>query len=115
MSLMIFAGAALAYVGLAANSFGMSRHHADIMGRGREPSARTRLRCLSLGWLGIALSLAACVAASGWHLGPVLWCGVLTLSALVLTLLLQYAPLRALQGALLACAAALLFGAAALA
>ena len=115
MSLMICAGAALAYAGLAANSCGMSRHYADIMGRGREPEPRTRRRCLALGWLGIALSLAACVNASGWHLGPVLWCGVLTSTSLVLTLLLQYAPLRAVQGALLAFPAALLFGAAALA
>ncbi len=108
MNLLIAAGALLAYGGLAANSMSLDRHHADIHGRGKEPDARTRLRCRALGWLGIALSFAACVGANGWHTGPVLWCGVLTASAIVLTLLLQYAPHRVLKLAWLAVLGALL-------
>jgi len=110
MSLLILSAVGLAYGGLAANSFSMDRHYADIIGRGAEPGAGLRRRCRSVGWIGILLSLLACVGAAGWHLGPVLWCGLLTLGAIVLTLLLQYAPRRAIQGAALAYLAALLPG-----
>ena len=110
MNLLIVAGALLAYGGLAANSISLDRHYADIHGRGKEPDARTRLRWRALGWLGIVLSLAACVGAKGWHTGPVLWCGVLTVSAILLTLLLQYAPHRAIKLAWIAAPSALLVG-----
>ncbi|WP_313177168.1 DUF3325 domain-containing protein [Massilia sp.] len=110
MNLLIAAGALLAYCGLAANSVALDRHYADIHGRGKEPDARTRLRYRALGWLGIALSLAACVGANGWHTGPVLWCGVLTASAIVLTLLLQYAPHRVLSLAWINALGGLLMG-----
>ncbi|MCC2957517.1 DUF3325 domain-containing protein [Massilia sp. IC2-477] len=99
MSLLILTGAGLAYGGLAAKSFAMDRHYADIVGRGAEPDPRHRLRCALAGWLALALSFMACICAMGWHIGPVLWCGLLTASAIVLTLGLQYAPRRALQAA----------------
>jgi len=92
MNLLILAGALLAYGGLAANGLSIDRHYADIHGRGKEPDPRLRLRCRMAGWLGIVLSLAACVAARGWHTGPVLWCGLLTVSAIALALLFQYRP-----------------------
>lgn len=97
MSMIIAAGAAFAYGGLAAISFTMDRHYADIHGRGAEPDGKTRGRFRTVGWTGIALSFLACIAANGWHTGPVLWCGVLTASAIVLTLLLQYAPQKAIR------------------
>lgn len=97
MSIIVAIGTALAYGGLASISFAMDRHYADIHGRGKEPNSRTRQRHRMLGWSGIILSLVACIAASGWHTGPVLWCGVLTASAIVLTLLLQYAPKMAIR------------------
>jgi len=40
----------------------------------------------------------------------VLWCGVLTVSAIVLTLLLQYAPHRVLSSARITALGALLMG-----
>lgn len=92
MNLLIMTGALLAYGGLAANGLSIDRHYADIHGRSKEPDPRLRLRCRSAGWLGIVLSLAACVAARGWHTGPVLWCGLLTASAIALALLFQYRP-----------------------
>jgi hypothetical protein len=97
MSAIIASSAALAYGGLAAISFTMDRHYADIHGRGAEPDSRTRRRFRTLGWAGLILSFIACIAANGWHTGPVLWCGMLTASAIVLTLLLQYAPHRAIR------------------
>lgn len=99
MSALILAGAALAYSGLAAKGLSIDRHYADIHGRGAEPTPRLRLQLRLVGWLALALSFGACVAASGWHIGPVLWCGVLSVAAWSVTLLLQYAPRRALQAA----------------
>lgn len=96
MNLIVAAGAALAYGGLAAMSFTMDRHYADIHGRGKELDSRARARIRLLAWISLALSFVACIAAQGWHTGPVLWCGVLTATAVVLTLLLQYAPRRAI-------------------
>jgi hypothetical protein len=86
----------LAYCGLGAISSTMDRHCGHWYGRGSEPSNRSRLRMTLLGWSGIAASFVAAVASDGWHIGPVLWLGALTASALVLTLLLHYAPRHAL-------------------
>lgn len=99
MSALILAGAALAYSGFAAKSLSMDRHYADLHGRGAEPNPRLRLQLRALGWLALALSFTACIAASGWHIGPVVWCGVLSIAAWSATLLLQYAPRKAIQAA----------------
>lgn len=108
MSILILSGAALAFSGFAATSITMDRHYADIHGRGAEPSGATRLRLRTLGWIGLALSFMACIGASGWHIGPVLWCGILSLAAWSVTLLLQYHPRKVLQGAWIGLPAALL-------
>lgn len=97
MNMMVAAGAALAYGGLAAISLAMDRHHADIHGRGKAPDHRTRLQFRLAGWFGLALSFMACIAVRGWNTGPVLWCGMLTAAAILLTLLLQYAPRKAMK------------------
>jgi len=107
MSILILSGLALAFSGFATNSTVMDRHYADIHGRGTEPGAALKRRLRLLGWLGLALSFAACIGASGWHIGPVLWCGLLSIAAWALTLLLQYAPRKAIQGAWIGVPAAL--------
>lgn len=87
------AAIALAYAGFAALSLAMDRHHADVFGRGKEPSARARQWLRIGGALGLILSLLACVERQGWNIGPILWCGAMTLGALLLSgLLLPYAP-----------------------
>jgi len=108
MSMLIVSGAALAFSGFAATSLTMDRHYADIYGRGKEPDARLRLRLRTLGWLGLLLSFMACIGASGWHIGPVLWCGILSLAAWTVTLLLQYHPRKLLHSAWIGIPAALL-------
>lgn len=108
MNTMICMGAALAYGGLAATSQAMARHYADIHGHGKEPGKLLRRLYLGYGWTGILAALAACVGARGWHTGPVLWCGMLTASAVILTLLLHYAPRAAMRTGRLGIAAALL-------
>ena len=108
MSMLIVSGAALAFSGFAATSLTMDRHYADIHGRGKEPDARLRLHLRILGWLGLLLSFMACIGASGWHIGPVLWCGILSLAAWTVTLLLQYHPRKLLHSAWIGIPAALL-------
>jgi len=108
MSMLILSGVALAFSGFATNSIVMDRHYADIHGRGKEPCAATRARLRTLGWLGLALSFIACIGAGGWHIGPVLWCGVLSVAAWTLVLLLQYAPRKAMLGAWIGVPGALL-------
>ena len=108
MSILILSGAALAFSGFAATSLTMDRHYADIHGRGKECDTRTRLRLRALGWLGLLLSFIACIGASGWHLGPVLWCGELSIAAWILTLLLQYHPRKVAHAAWIGLPATLL-------
>lgn len=108
MSILILSGAALAYSGFAAKGLTMDRHYADIHGRGKECDARTRLRLRTLGWLGLLLSFIACIGASGWHIGPVLWCGILSLAAWTVTLLLQYHPRKVMHSIWIGIPAALL-------
>lgn len=107
MSILIWSGVALAFSGFAANGITMDRHYAALHGRGKEPAPAIRLRLRTLGWLGLALSFAACIGASGWHIGPVVWCGVLSIAAWTVALLLQYAPRTAVQGAWIGIPAAL--------
>ena len=107
MSMLILSGIALAFSGFAANGIVMDRHFGDIHGRGKEAARATRLRLRTLGWLGLALSFIACIGASGWHTGPVLWCGILSISAWSVTLVLQYRPRRILQAAWIGIPAAL--------
>ncbi|MDN4039524.1 DUF3325 domain-containing protein [Massilia sp. YIM B02443] len=108
MSMLILSGAALAFSGFAAKGIVMDRHYADIHGRGKEAGPATRRRMLLLGWLGLALSFIACIGAGGWHIGPVLWCGVLSIAAWTVTLLLQYAPRKVVHAAWIGVPAALL-------
>ncbi len=82
----------LAYSAWQALSLVMDRHHADIHGRGTEPSAKQRQRGRWLGTLALVLALAVCVQNSGWGIGPVAWLGTMTLAALLVVLQLWYAP-----------------------
>lgn len=99
MSMLILSSVALAFSAFAAKGVVMNRHYADLHGRGKEPAPRLRARMRALAWLGLALSFATCIAARGWHIGPVLWCGILSIAAWTVAALLQYAPRKAAQGA----------------
>ncbi|MES2688313.1 MAG: DUF3325 domain-containing protein [Pseudomonadota bacterium] len=83
-----------AFSGFAALGLAMDRHHEDSYGRGKSPGAR-RPWLRAAGTLGLLLSLLACLAIQGPTQGWVLWLGVLTAGALVLVVVLSYAPRRA--------------------
>ncbi|MGY4800558.1 DUF3325 domain-containing protein [Teichococcus aerofrigidensis] len=81
---------ALAYAGFAGLCLAMDRHQRDLFGRRRAAGRSAGLRWA--GWLLLGLSLPPCVLAAGWGIGSVLWCGLLTLAAGLLVLLMPYAP-----------------------
>lgn len=109
MVAMIVCGALLVFTGFAAASLSIDRHYAEVHGRGREQEPGLRRRLRALGWGALLLALLACGRASGWHIGPVLWCGLMTAEALLLALLLRYAPRRVAPLARAALAGALVF------
>lgn len=86
----------LAYLGFLLLALAMDRHHRAMLGG--VPGPRRRRLCRLGGAALLGLSLLPCFAAWGWSIGPVAWCGVLSLAAFVLVLLLTYAPRAALPG-----------------
>ena len=106
-SLWAWTGFCAALSGFGALSLAMDRHFEDIYGRGTSPGAKRRWLQL-LGTLALLASLLACLLAQGTAQGWVLWCGVLTVAALLLLLLLCYAPRWAPRVTVLASVAALL-------
>lgn len=83
----VVAAFALAFAGWVAFSRTMERHAL--------PAGRHRGVLRGAGAAGLVLSLLACRQAQGSSQGWVLWCGVLTLTAMALMLVLTYAPQRA--------------------
>jgi hypothetical protein len=87
----------LAPVGFGALALSMHKNHRDLLGA---PPPRWRSLLLQvIGWTLLALSIAPCVARSGWSAGLVLWFGLLTVAVLVVALLLTYVPKRRRRGA----------------
>ncbi|MGX8883934.1 DUF3325 domain-containing protein [Methylovorus sp. SPW-M1] len=84
---------ALAYLGLASLAYGMERHHKQLT-RAHGSSVLAALKRVTpvaaWGWLIAALYLA--ISLEGAGPGSVLWLGNLTAAAMMLALLLTYAP-----------------------
>jgi hypothetical protein len=85
----------MCYVGFTALCLSTDRHHGELLHSKPSPRRRLGLRVAG-GWL-LTLSIWPAVAATGWAQGPVEWCAVLMLSALLLVLLLPYRPRLALS------------------
>ena len=92
---MIALCTALAYTAFAALCLAMPRHHEQVFGRHSVP-ARRRYALTGLGWMLLAASALSVIHTQGWGLGLILWTGILTATALPLSLLLTYAPRLAL-------------------
>lgn len=100
MSLAWASAAFFAAVGaFGALSMAMDRHYEDSYGRGKKPG-KIRLWLQTGGAAGLVLSLLASLALNGRAQGWVLWLGELTAGAIVVVLLLTYAPRRVLPLAL---------------
>ncbi|WP_175625148.1 MULTISPECIES: DUF3325 domain-containing protein [Oxalobacteraceae] len=105
------AALALAYGGWTALSLGMDRHYADIHGRGKEPQQSERNLYRMLGTLALLATYAISVKLQGWTVGSVLCLGTMTAGALLLVMLLTYAPQRTVFAGKLAIGLAILLGA----
>jgi hypothetical protein len=100
----------LACSGWIALSLAMDRHYADVHGRGKEPDAGTRRLFRIAGSFALLAVFAISVVLEGWTIGPVLCLGTMTAGALLLVLLLSYAPHRVTVGGKLAATSSILFG-----
>lgn len=88
---MILAAAfLLAYAGFAALCVSMTKHQIESMGR--RLAAREQSLARACGAAGLGAAFACAVVAEGWRFGSVLWCGLIMLVALALTLWLAYRP-----------------------
>ncbi|MET1756312.1 DUF3325 domain-containing protein [Novosphingobium sp. RD2P27] len=76
---------AFALLGLSTDA-----HHGRRFGRRQTPERKRRMRLA--GWISLAIALVPAVASRGWVFGPVLWLGLLMLSAGVVFLFLNFAP-----------------------
>lgn len=85
------AALASALGGFFALGLAMDRHYEDSFGRGSSPGRKARWLQAG-GALGLVLSLVVCSGLRGAAQGAVLWCGVMTASAIVVALMLSYAP-----------------------
>lgn len=81
----------LAYAGFTGLCLAMERHHEQVFGVRRIPRRR-RLGLAAGGWLLLAGSLLPLLPTHGAGPGITLWLGLLTAAALMLALLLSYAP-----------------------
>jgi len=86
--MMPFLASTFVFAGFLALSLSMSRHYRQIFQRSVSRKVSLWLRCL--GWTGLGVALAVCVAHSGWAVGVLLWFGVLSAIGLINVLWLAY-------------------------
>jgi hypothetical protein len=80
----------LAYSGLVALAFGMSRHHRAVFQS--ELPARRRAGLRLTGWTLLTGSFVAACLSHGAEIGPVAWFATVAAAGLALTLCLAYRP-----------------------
>lgn len=95
----------LSYAGMASLSLAMDRHHGQVWGRDAAPHVRRALQLA--GTVLLALAIWPCVAGWSASVGVVAWLGFIGVGALLVALLLPYAPRLLLRSSLLAAVAAL--------
>ncbi|MCC7645742.1 MULTISPECIES: DUF3325 domain-containing protein [unclassified Janthinobacterium] len=95
----------LSYAGMASLSLAMDRHHGQVWSRDAAPGVRRALQLA--GAVLLALAIWPCVAGWSVTVGIVAWLGFISAGALLVALLLPYAPRLLLRSSLLAAVAAL--------
>lgn len=88
----MLAGFVSALTGFFALALAMNRHHHQLWQR--YPGALTRWLLRVVGWGALMLSLLACAEREGWPVGTVLWCGLLTATALTVAMFFTYGPVH---------------------
>lgn len=77
-----------AFAGFLALALSMNRHYRQVFHR--PVSRKASLGFRGLGWAGLSVALAVCMAHAGWALGMLLWLGILSVAGLINVLLLAY-------------------------
>ncbi|MFP3515299.1 DUF3325 domain-containing protein [Pseudomonas sp. SIMBA_077] len=83
-----FAAWAFAYIGMLALCQGLERHYKQVWNK--PPSVGLRRLLRTAGWLSLAVSFYCCGLVWGWAMGPIGWCGLISLSGFTLLMLLPY-------------------------
>ncbi|MBB5367940.1 MULTISPECIES: DUF3325 domain-containing protein [unclassified Janthinobacterium] len=102
---VILCALGLSYAGMASLSLAMDRHHGQVWGRDAAVNVRRVLQLI--GAVLLALAIWPCVAGWSATVGFVAWVGFISAGALLVALLLPYAPKLLLRSSLLAAVAAL--------
>ncbi|HWK50367.1 MAG TPA: DUF3325 domain-containing protein [Steroidobacter sp.] len=87
---MIFVSLMLCFCGFIALSLAMNRHYQQVAGQPLERSTQVALRVA--GSVLLAAGMFICIGGWGTSVGIALWCGVLSMAALLQVLLLTYRP-----------------------
>lgn len=90
MGTTLIGALAFAYAGMVALCLGLERHYKALWGRAAAPRTYRALR--ATGWGALAASFYLCCASWGWAMGPVGWCGAISLAGITLVLMLPYVP-----------------------
>lgn len=88
--MMLWLAGCAALIGFATLASAMPRHHKQVWRR--EGSRRRKWLLGVVGWISLLVSLLLCLAQMGWGSGLVWWTGLLTLAALLVTLILSFRP-----------------------
>ena len=94
LNFVAFASLTAALGGFYSLGLAMDRHYEDSFGRGRSPG-KWRRWLQAAGAVGLVASMLLCFDLKGGAQGIVMWCGVLTVSAMLVSLTLSYAPRHA--------------------
>lgn len=89
---MITISFALAFAGFLALSLAMKRHYSQVLSPKKAPSKAQVIIFRLLGSICLIISAGICLNIHGVGIGLVLWTGMLTLAALMQSLLLTYKP-----------------------
>lgn len=107
LNFVAFASLTASLGGFYSLGLAMDRHFEDSFGRGRSPGKWRRWLQLA-GVAGLLVSMLLCFDLKGGAQGILMWCGVLTVSAMLVSLTLSYAPRHALRLLAGACGVTLL-------
>ena len=86
--MLALAALGLSCLGFAGLALSMKRHHRELFGRATASGAIT---ARVAGWSCLALSILPCIAGQDVATGFVLWIGLATPAALLVTLAIAYA------------------------
>lgn len=90
---MIILSCFFIFIGFFALSLSMKRHFKQCYPQRKMPSLKLLFVFRIIGYVSLSISMYLCIITKGLGLGLVFWFGLLTIVALLQSLLLTYKPL----------------------